>query len=139
MLGVTETPVTQARVPLTIRIQLLRAEWAPGPSERALQRDALSVSCCIRPPADHATGERRVCWLPVHLVKQAVWRPGLRRPQPCTQQECRRSQKSSDTPLQSHRQRPAGLHRRALGPSLALKMPVEASEHIPLCARQRTR
>lgn len=47
--GVTETHVMQARAPLTIGIQLLRAEWAAGPSECALQRDALSVSCRIRP------------------------------------------------------------------------------------------
>ena len=98
-------------VPLTVRIKQLRAERGPGPSHRTLQRDELAAFCPILTrPHTHATGKSRLCWFPEHLMKQDAQRPGPKRHQHCGQwKECS-SQKSSNNPLQSHPQRPVGVH-----------------------------
>lgn len=98
-------------VPLTVRIKQLRTERGPGPSHRTLQRDELAAFWPILTcPHTHATGESRLCWFPEHLMKQDAQRPGPKRHQHCGQRTECSSQKSSNNPLQSHPQRPVGVH-----------------------------
>lgn len=112
LLGIPKPREMLVHVPLTVRIKQLRAERGPGPGHRALQRDELTAFCPILThPHTHAPGKAsRLCWFPEHLMKQDAQSPGPKRHQHCGQRKECSSQKSSNNPLQSHPQRPVGVH-----------------------------